>query len=61
MKWLRRLGYAVVVLAVVGAGAYYWLILENHMPSSGSYAIDMAEVRRLARSEEHTSELQSQR
>jgi len=48
MKWLRGLGYLVVVLAVIGAGAYYWLIVESHLPSEGSYTIDMAEVRRLA-------------
>lgn len=45
---LRWLGYIFLTLVVVAAGAYYWLIVENHMPSNGSYAIDMAEVRRLA-------------
>jgi len=45
---LRWLGRIVSVLAVVGAGAYYWLIMESHVPSTGSYSIDMAEVRRLA-------------
>ena len=48
MKWLRRIGYLVLVLAVIGSGAYYWLIVESHLPSEGSYTIDMAEVRRLA-------------
>src|SRR5512134_390463 len=48
MKWLRRLLYLVLVLAAIGAPAYYWLIVESHMPSEGSYTIDMAEVRRLA-------------
>lgn len=47
MRWLRWLGYAVLVLAVVGAGAYYWLFVDSRVPS-GAYAIDMAEVRRLA-------------
>jgi len=48
MKWLRRLFYLVVILVLIGAPAYYWLIVESHMPSEGSYSIDMAEVRRLA-------------
>ncbi|MBP6014373.1 MAG: MBL fold metallo-hydrolase [Alphaproteobacteria bacterium] len=45
---LRWLGYIFLTLVVLAAGAYYWLIVENHLPSNGSYAIDMAEVRRLA-------------
>ena len=48
MKWLRRLFYLVVVLVLIGAPAYYWFIVESHMPSEGSYSIDMAEVRKLA-------------
>jgi glyoxylase-like metal-dependent hydrolase (beta-lactamase superfamily II) len=48
MKWLRRLLYLVLFLVAIGAPAYYWLIVESHMPSEGSYTIDMAEVRRLA-------------
>jgi glyoxylase-like metal-dependent hydrolase (beta-lactamase superfamily II) len=48
MKWLRRLFYLVVVLVLIGAPAYYWLIVESHIPTEGSYAIDMAEVRRLS-------------
>lgn len=47
MRWLRWLGYAVLVLAVVGAGAYYWLFVDSRVPP-GAYAIDMAEVRKLA-------------
>ena len=45
---LRRLVYFVVFLAALAAPAYYWLIMESHMPSEGSYSIDIAEVRRLA-------------
>ncbi len=45
---LRRLFYVVVFLAALAAPAYYWLIMESHMPSEGSYSIDIAEVRRLA-------------
>lgn len=48
MIWLRRILYFVLFLAVLAVPTYWWLIMESHMPSSGSYAIDMAEVRRLA-------------
>jgi glyoxylase-like metal-dependent hydrolase (beta-lactamase superfamily II) len=47
MAWLRWLIYFVVGLAVVAAGAYYWLFIDARVPS-GNYSIDMAEVRRLA-------------
>ncbi len=50
MKWLRRLGYLVLALAVIGAGAYFWLVVDASGPSDGEYAIDMAEVRQLAAS-----------
>lgn len=48
MIWLRRLTIAFGMLAAAGAGAYYWLIIESHMPFSGSYTIDIAELRMLA-------------
>jgi glyoxylase-like metal-dependent hydrolase (beta-lactamase superfamily II) len=48
MIWFRRLAIVVVALTLVGAASYYWLIMESHMPSTGSYAIDMAQVRSLA-------------
>jgi glyoxylase-like metal-dependent hydrolase (beta-lactamase superfamily II) len=47
MKWLRRIFYVVLVLAVVGAGAYYWEFVDSRVPE-GSYSIDIAEVRKLA-------------
>ena len=46
-KWLRRLLITLAVLAVIGGGAYYWLILESGS-TSAHFAIDMGEVRRLA-------------
>jgi glyoxylase-like metal-dependent hydrolase (beta-lactamase superfamily II) len=45
--WLRRILIALVVLLVIGGGAYYWLIVESGSPPAG-YAIDLAQVRRLA-------------
>jgi glyoxylase-like metal-dependent hydrolase (beta-lactamase superfamily II) len=46
-KWTRRILIAIGVIAIGGAGAYWWLVLESGAPSH-SYAIDMSEVRRLA-------------
>ena len=45
---LRRIAITLGILTVIGAGTYYWLIVESHMPSDGKYAIDMTEIRRLA-------------
>lgn len=47
-KWMRRILITLGVLAVLGGAAYYWLIVDSSAPSSGAYAVDMAEVRRLA-------------
>lgn len=48
MKWLKWVGYALLVLVAAGTGAYWWLVVESHTTPPGSYAIDVAEVRRLA-------------
>jgi len=45
---MRRLLKVLATLFVIGAGACYWLLAESHLPSSGKFAIDMPEVRRLA-------------
>lgn len=45
---LRWFGYIVLTLAVIGAAAYYWLIVDGSGPSGAAYAIDMNEVRTLA-------------
>jgi hypothetical protein len=47
MAWLRWLIYFVIGLAVVAAGAYYWLFIDARVPA-GNYSIDIAEVRKLA-------------
>lgn len=47
-KWIRRALIALGLLAAIGGAAYYWLIVDSSAPSGGRYAIDMAEVRRLA-------------
>jgi len=47
MSILRWLGYTILALLVIAVGAYYWLFVDSRVPS-GSYPIDMAEVRNLA-------------
>lgn len=47
MRILRWLGYGALGLFILAIGAYYWLIVDSRVPS-GSFAIDMAEVRKLA-------------
>jgi glyoxylase-like metal-dependent hydrolase (beta-lactamase superfamily II) len=51
MKWLRWGGYGLLALVVASIPAYWWLLGESHRAPSGSYAIDIAEVRRLADSQ----------
>ncbi len=48
MKVLKWLGYTVLVLIIIGIPAYWWLVMESHVPSSAHYSIDMTAVRRLA-------------
>lgn len=47
MGILRWLGYGALALLIVALGAYYWLFVDSHMPS-GSYAVDLAEIRKLS-------------
>jgi glyoxylase-like metal-dependent hydrolase (beta-lactamase superfamily II) len=46
LKWTLRI---VAALVVIGAGAYWWLLIESGSPP-GKYRIDLAEVRELAAS-----------
>jgi glyoxylase-like metal-dependent hydrolase (beta-lactamase superfamily II) len=48
MKWLKWTGFGLLTLVAVGIGAYWWLLVESHPAPPASYAIDIAEVRRLA-------------
>ena len=47
-KWLKWGGYGLLALIVACIPAYWWLFAESHRAPPGSYAIDIAEVRRLA-------------
>lgn len=46
--WKRNVLIALGVLIAIGGGAYYWLIVESHMPSDAAFDLDINEVRRLA-------------
>jgi glyoxylase-like metal-dependent hydrolase (beta-lactamase superfamily II) len=47
-KWLRRISYSLLALVVACVPVYWWLFLESRKVPAGIYAIDIAEVRRLA-------------
>ena len=47
-KWLKRACYGLLWLVIACIAAYWWLFAQTHKSSAGSYAIDIAEVRRLA-------------
>lgn len=47
-RWVRRLGIAVLALAVLLAIAVYWLFYDNRLPASGSYSLDIAAIRAAA-------------
>ena len=47
--WLRRTLVTFAVLLALAGAAYYWLIVESHMPGDASYALDIDRVRAAAR------------
>ena len=51
MKWVKRAGYGLLALVAVVIAAYWWLLVETHKASPASYALDIAEIRRLADSQ----------
>ena len=46
--WVRRTLIGIAVFLAIAAPAYYWLIVESHVPADLDYSLDMSEVRRLA-------------
>ena len=46
--WIRNLIVAAGVLIVVAGAAYYWLLVESHVPTDAQFALDIGEVRRLS-------------
>jgi glyoxylase-like metal-dependent hydrolase (beta-lactamase superfamily II) len=43
--WLRRTLIALLVLLALVGAAYYWLLVESHMPGDASFALDIDQVR----------------
>jgi hypothetical protein len=46
--WIRNSLYILGAILVMIASAYYWLIMESHAPAQSAYALDIAEIRRVA-------------
>src|SRR5215475_14162883 len=47
-RWVRITLYTVGALGVLLGAAYYWFVVESHVPGDAQFALDIAEVRRLA-------------
>lgn len=47
-KWLKWAGYGLLAFVIACILSYWWMFVETHKSPAGSYAIDIAEVRRLA-------------
>jgi glyoxylase-like metal-dependent hydrolase (beta-lactamase superfamily II) len=46
--WIRNTLIGLAVFTALLGGAYYWLLVENHIPSDARFPLDIAEVRKLA-------------
>src|SRR5688572_4490126 len=46
--WLRRTLVTLAVLLAVAGAAFYWLLVESHMPGDASFALDIDQVRALS-------------
>jgi len=47
-SWIRNGLLALCALLVIAGAAYYWFIVESHVPGGAEFALDIGEVRRLA-------------
>jgi glyoxylase-like metal-dependent hydrolase (beta-lactamase superfamily II) len=47
-RWVRNLLYGLCALLVIAGAAYYWFVVESHVPSEAKFALDIGEIRRLA-------------
>jgi len=47
-RWVRNTLLALCGLLVTAGAAYYWFVVESHVPRGAEYALDIGEVRRLA-------------
>jgi len=46
--WVRNILVALCALLLIASAAYYWFIVESHVPAGAAFALDIGEVRRLA-------------
>ncbi len=46
--WVRNILLSLCALLVMAGAAYYWFIVESHVPGGAEFALDIGEVRRLA-------------
>lgn len=46
--WLRRTLITLAVLLALAGVAYYWLVVESHMPGDAAYTLDLERVRAAA-------------
>jgi glyoxylase-like metal-dependent hydrolase (beta-lactamase superfamily II) len=46
--WVRNCVIVLSGIAVAVGAAYYWLIVESHIPAHTQYALDMHQIRQLA-------------
>jgi hypothetical protein len=47
-SWIRNSLLASCALLVMAGAAYYWFIVESHVPGGADFVLDIGEVRRLA-------------
>jgi glyoxylase-like metal-dependent hydrolase (beta-lactamase superfamily II) len=47
-RWVRNILLVLCGMLVIAGAAYYWFMVESHVPGGAEYALDIGEVRRLA-------------
>lgn len=52
MTWLKRIGVVLFVLVAIGAGAYWYYVVDGAVPSTTSYKADIAQWRELVKGDE---------
>ena len=51
-KWIKRTLVTLLLVGVLIAGGYYWYFVENSVPETGEYSLDIEKVRLLADAEQ---------
>lgn len=47
-RWVRNTLLVLCGLLVIAGAAYYWFMVESHVPGGAQFALDIGEIRRLA-------------